>query len=566
MKQKSLKIGALLLGGAMLFACGACAPQQEHSTPVYPVEDDDVARTQLYVYNSAYTQDMLWLNTMKERFEALHAQDTCWEDGKKGVQVVVLHTAADFVNSPSELLEGREEVYFAFDADVRALQKENALAEISPLVYEQETEERSVESKLLPSQKEYYGVGEETQKQYYALPDRFGSVGFVYNYDLFEEKGYFFAKDGTEENPFVADTGMPISLGADGKADTWDDGLPVTYDEFFTLCKYIAKDGNIPVLWGGAEYETYFTWLAGGLAAMQNGYEQTLLSYTLDGKATNLGVIKNGGFAQDEQATIITQENGYELARSAGNYHALSFIEELTEKKNGYYGNLTFTEEFVKSQSSARKVFVEGLDGEREIAMLMDGSWWQGAYEYATQDTNEENTDGEASGEPLPKSTRFGWMPLPKASEDTPIENTTLDCLRSSAFIKANVEEWKLPLAQAFLRFVYTDDALKTYEQLTGTQKAVAYGESGVEAPQGTSFAQSLAEHRKAAHTVYPYFMAEGLEESERFFAPCEIWRAAFQLSAAQQYPVSAFVKNNTSVVDYFNGMYKYRKGNWIEK
>lgn len=566
MKQKGLKIGALLLGGAMLFACAACSPRQEHSTPVYPVEDDDVARTQLYVYNSAYTQDILWLNTMKERFEALHAQDTCWEEGKKGVQVVILHTAADFVSSPSEILEGREEIYFAFDADVRTLQKENALLDISSLVYEKTTETGSVEGKLLPSQREYYGVGEGAQKQYYALPDRFGSMGFVYNYDLFEEKGYFFAEDGTEENPFVADTGMPISLGADGKADTWDDGLPTTYEEFFALCKHIAKDGNIPVIWGAAEYEKYFTWLTGGLAARQNGYEQTLLGYYLDGTATNLGSIKNGGFAEDEQNTVITQENGYELARAAGNYYALSFIEALTEKKNGYYGNLTFTEDFARTQSSARKAFVEGLDGEREIAMLLDGSWWQSAYEYAMQDADDENADDETSSTPLKKETRFGWMPLPKATKDAPIEDTMLDCLRSSAFIKSNVEEWKLPLAQEFLRFVYTDDALKTYEQLTGTQKAVRYGAVEADDLQSASFAQSFAAAREAAYIVYPYLMADGLQESERFFAPCELWRAAFQLSAAHQYPVSAFVKNNTAVVDYFSGMYKYRKDNWIVK
>ncbi len=566
MKQRGLKIGALLLGGAMLFAGVACSPQQEHSTPVYPVEDDDVARTQLYVYNSAYTQDMLWLNTMKERFEALHAQDTCWEQGKKGVQVVVLHTAADFSNSPSAVLDGREEVYFAFDADVRALQKGNALAEITSLVNENETEILDIASKLLDSQKDYYGIGEGSERKYYALPDRFGAMGFVYNYDLFTQEGYFFAKEGTPEEPFVADTGMPISLGADGKANTWDDGLPTTYEEFFTLCKHIADDGNIPVLWGGAEYEKYLTWLTGGLAATQNGYEQTMLGYTLDGVATNLGSIENGGFAKDPQDTVITAENGYELARSEGNYYALSFIKELTKKKNGYYGGLTFSEDFAKSQSAARKAFAEGLDGERQIAMLVDGSWWQGAYEYTVQDADGEGSDSENTGEATMEETRFGWVPLPKASKDDVAQNTMLDCLRSSAFIKANVEEWKMPLAQAFLRFVYTDDALQQYAELTGTQKAVKCSAVDAEILQGTSFAQSFAADRGMAHIAYPYASTDGFVDNERFFAPAELWRAKFDLTAASQYPVTAFVKNNTSVVDYFNGMHKYRKDNWIVK
>lgn len=550
MKQKGMKIGACLLGGALLFVGVGCGGMQGSSTPVYPVEKDDEMRTQLYVYNSAYTQDMEWLNVLKAEFESLHAQDTCWETGKKGVQVVIHNVASDFENDAAQILKNREEVYFAFDADVRALQKGGALADLTSLVNEQETEGVAIKSKLTESQQAYYSIEENGAAAYYALPDRFGSVGFVYNETLFEEKGYYFSEDGTAEKPFVADMGGAKTLGADGVRGTWDDGLPVTQDAFFTLCRRIAQDENIPVLWSGSEYDKYLTWLAASLAAAENGYEQTMLNYTLTGTATNLGSIKNGGFAADGQATEISPVNGYELARSAGNYYALDFIEELTDLKNGYCGDVNYTEDFTKTQAALRKAFESGLGGEKRIAMIVDGTWFEGA-----DDTfSTERTLGDAD-------QRFAWMPSPLVTNRTGAESVMVDCLRSSAFIKANVEGWKMPLAQEFLRFAYTDDALRGYTELTGVQKALDYdlGESG------SSFENSVRQVRRDARQVYPYSMAEAFLLNERFFSPNELWRAKYGgMATPNQYPSVAFIKNNTSVVDYFNGMYKYRKDNWV--
>lgn len=538
MKQKGMKIGACLLGGALLFVGVGCGGGQGGSTPVYPVEKDDEQRTQLYVYNSAYTQDMEWLNALKTEFETLHAQDTCWEDGRQGVQVVIHNVASDFENDARQVLENRNEVYFAFDADVRALQKGGALADLTSLVTEDATETSSLESKLTESQKAYYSIEKDGRSAYYALPDRFGSVGFVYNQTLFEDKGYYFSADGTDEKPFIADMGGVKTLGADETKGTWDDGLPVTQDDFFALCRRIAQDGNVPVLWSASEHDKYLTWLAASLAAAENGYEQTMLNYTLQGTAKNLGVIKNGGFAADEQSTEITPENGYELARSAGNYYALAFLEELTDLKNGY-----------KSQTALRKAFREGLDGGKQIGMIVDGTWFEGAGETLTAERSTETNEEQ-----------FGWMPSPLVTKHSPSDGVMVDCLHASAFIKANVESWKMPLAQAFLRFAYTDDALRGYTELTGVQKALEYslGDSL------SAFANSVRQARQNAKHVYAYSMTETLLENEQFFSPNALWRAKFKgFATPNQYPSVAFIKNNTSVVDYFNGMYKYRKDNW---
>ncbi len=555
MKQKGMKIGACLLGGVLLFVGVGCGGQGG-STPVYPVEKDDELRTQLYVYNSAYTQDMEWLNALKTEFETLHAQDTCWEEGKQGVQVVIHNVASDFENDAQQVLGNRDEVYFAFDADVRMLQKGGALADLTSLVNESETETRSIKSKLTESQKAYYSIEKDGRSVYYALPDRFGSVGFVYNQTLFEDKGYYFSADGTDEKPFIADMGGVKTLGADETKGTWDDGLPVTQDDFFALCRRIAQDGNVPVLWSASEYDKYLTWLAATLAAAENGYEQTMLNYTLEGTATNLGVIKNGGFAADEQSTEITPENGYELARSAGNYYALDFIEELieelTDSKNGYRGSVKYTKEFTKSQTALRKAFADGLDNGKQIAMIVDGTWFEGA---------DETLMAERSTEL--KEKRFAWMPSPMVTKHRWSDGAMVDCLHSSAFIKANVESWKMPLAQAFLRFAYTDDALRDYTKITGVQKAVDYalGDSL------SAFESSVRQARRNTRHVYPYSMAEILLANERFFSPNELWWAKFGglagFAPPEQYPSVALIKNNTSVVDYFNGMYKYRKDNW---
>ena len=85
MKKNMVGVFSVLLTITTVLSClGGCKPPQ--GGPV--TEEIDPTKTQLYVftYDGGYGSE--WLYKIKERFEAVHANDTNWEDGKTGVQIV----------------------------------------------------------------------------------------------------------------------------------------------------------------------------------------------------------------------------------------------------------------------------------------------------------------------------------------------------------------------------------------------------------------------------------------------------------------------------------------------
>ena len=118
---------------------------------------------------------------------------------------------------------------------------------------------------MTEQQKAYFGIKEADGKvHYYAVPHTDGYSGLIYNVDVFDKWGYYFSSDIDTED--VSDwaiedlftKGTSRSKGPDGKANTSDDGLPATYEQFFILCDMISQDGNIPVTWTGENYKDYF--------------------------------------------------------------------------------------------------------------------------------------------------------------------------------------------------------------------------------------------------------------------------------------------------------------------
>ena len=349
MRKKWQKATACIMALAMSGVMMGCESAPTHSTPDAPIEEKDELRTQLYIYNTDFAGGSEWLQRLADEFELLHSLDTEWEDGKTGVQVIVRTSVNRDEDLTSRLKTGVEEIYFSIAPNYRSLAKQNLLMDLTELVAtELPNETRSIVNKLSQSQQEYYGVPTELEtassdtddsRTYYAIPYRSGTFGFVYNVDMFEKYGYYFSAEPTSElDLFVKTATERRSAGADGLWNTFDDGLPATYAEFFTLCDKISSNGHVPVTWGGATYGEYLTWLTNALATDCDGYEQTMMRYTLNGEATGLGSIRNGGFAAAEKSTRITDENGYELVRSSGVYRALEFVRKLTTTERYYDG------------------------------------------------------------------------------------------------------------------------------------------------------------------------------------------------------------------------------------
>ena len=134
-------------------ACGATlGPGEEASDP---------NRTQIYVYNfyGGYGSD--WLAAAKKRFEEKHKDDTNWEEGKTGVQVIIRNKKEDVMGISTQILSNTEEVYFTEYAYYYTLLGEGVLGDITEAVtdpLEEYGETRSVVDKLTDEQRAYYGV------------------------------------------------------------------------------------------------------------------------------------------------------------------------------------------------------------------------------------------------------------------------------------------------------------------------------------------------------------------------------------------------------------------------
>lgn len=567
--KKFFKSAAALILGCFLFAGSACAQ------PVIPgseiQEQIDHSRTQLYVYTYYGGFGTDWLSAVKERFEELHKDDDHWEEGKKGVQVYINPQKEDISTISSQILDSRDEIYFTEYAYYYTLRSEGVLGDISEAVTQplaEYGETRSIADKMNDAQRSYFGVQENGATHYYGVPHYAGYSGLIYNKDLFDEEDFYFAaepSDNTLEGRFIDQYNTEKSAGPDGLTGTFDDGLPTTYEEFFLLCDFIASSGMTPVAWNGTSYKTYLNNFMQSLVTTQEGYDQMMLNFTLNGDAKTLVTLQGGEPVPDASAIRIDNSNGYELARQAGKYYALEFMERLigeddyhnTLAFNGGYSHLNAQEDFLKA----------GNDGQTApIAMLVDGCWW----EMEADSIFDEMV--ASRGESFSKYNRnFGFMPLPKATQARADENLTngedgvkwtlYDELYSLCFMKANIAEWKKPLALEFIRFVNSDESLSEFTAVTNTVKALDYQVRAEDTAQLTPFGRSLVEVKESAEIVYPFSTNSVYVNNQRYFTTAELYKAT--VGSEKSWPSEAMHDENISAAQYFEGLLTYQSAEW---
>ncbi len=566
MKLKKLVICAALASAVCLTAagCGGRTPGGEKIDP---------HKTQLYVYNFAGGYGSDWLTALKTRFEEKHKNDTNWEEGKTGVQVFVSAEKDSISDISSQILNNKEEVYFSEYAYYYTLKSQGVLGDITEAVTDKLTEydeSESIEDKLSREQKEYFGVSEGGGVKYYGVPHYAGYDGIVYNVDLFEKEGYYFAKtpsDNTRDGRFIDRYNTVKSAGPDGVEGTFDDGLPATYEEFFTLLSYIKDGGTTPVIWNGFNYQYYLQRLAQALQVNYEGVDQSMLNYTLRGEAKTLATVE-GGNVSISAGEEVNDSTAWKLSKQAGKYYALDFLYQLVTNNN-YHNDLAFNPAY--SHLDAQEDFINaGEDGKtKPAAMLVDGVWWQS--EAGDAFDRMVAVKGENYNE---QNRNFAFMPLPKATREKVNETANAsadsrymlyDSIFSLCFMKANVADWKRPLAIDFIKFANTDESLNEFTKITNTVKALNYTVNDETKAQLTPFGKSLVQIKDASQVVYPFSANSVYLNNQSFFQVDSAFRTTVG-SKDHQFPAIAMRENNVSAENYFKGMATYYQKNWIVK
>jgi len=536
----------------LLFSVASCAGR-----------GNDVAistdKTQLYV--GVYTGELESgsLAEIAERFEKKYA-DYSFEKGKTGVQVVF--TDGRFDDSLKDtILDGQEEVFLDTAASSLYLSNLGLLLDLSelylsPMNYDlvrktagESNSQTSTFYNLVRADRRDLYRGIENHDAFYGVPGFSQYPCIVYDVDLFEEKNLYFKEGGG----FVSSPSDSKSKGPDGKAGTKDDGLPATYDDFFTLCDKIVSLDMTPIMWGGTVQE-YVSSLLTALATDNDGKQEAELNYNYNGTSERLiNVSSDGVVTHDQNSTVITAKNGYELYRQEGRYNALRWLKRLLSNKS-YYNHLDATSAaFTNKDAQEQFLYSKRSKTRKRTAMLIEGSWWcQEANGTFLAMSAEHAEDGR-------NNRKLGFLPFPKADESHVGEPLTiLERAVGDGFIKANIAEEKKELALSFLQFLFQRDSCATAITLDGQTRAVDFELANEEYGKLDYWSKCMYDLQQDAVTATMYSNSKIMQNypSDLWYSP-NLWRSLVG-GTTYTYPTTAMINDGISAAQYFRGGIAY--------
>ena len=442
----------------------------------------DKTKTQLYIGNFDGGMGSRWLDEYKKGFEALYANQS-FEKDKMGVEVVVLndketYAATNLERSMNSSCAGIN-VFFSELVNYYKFVEEGLVMDITSTVTSTiPGENKTIKDKLTETQQGYY----EIEGKYYGLPHYRSFRGIVYDKDLFNKKKLYIKANGQVAGK-EGDT--DLSHGPDGQPNTHDDGLPATYDEFFSWCNTVKTSKNItPIIWNGANKESYTKHLLDALFADASGATAGNAYYNVPETPTEFKVVTGfTGNTPNEQMLEISRDNHKMTEQIAGSYYSLEFLQRIIS--GNYYYSLSMNSTF--SHEEAHYDFLHSrFDPEmQEIAMMVEGTWW------------EEEANGVFEGmsdyEGASRSERnFGFLPLPKPNANYLGEPTLFDANQSILMINANCNEVKADLAKKFIQYISTDANLQLFNTITGIGRDYTYTLTKDQQEGLTSFAKDI--------------------------------------------------------------------------
>lgn len=545
------RILSLILALGVLFSLTACTPPGL-SEP----ESDRDGTTVLSVFNFDGGVGTTWLYDLKPLFEAQY-ENVSFEEGKMGVTIDIVPNKSDI----SSVLAQGYHVIFNEEIPFNDLIAQNKILDITDVVtsslsdVSNGAEPGTIQDKLDESQ-----VKALTAKggNYYALPHYEVYTGLAYDADLFKEKALYFAKDGG-----WTDDPSEKTCGPDGDfATEYDNGLPSSYEEFYTLMKKMVDETVAPFVFT-EQLPRYTNDLLAGLWAAYSGKDEFLLNVNFDSEGTNTKariMVEEGGNLVEKEVSI-DMSNGYLMSQQSGKYYAFDFLEKIAT--NGDYRSEKVTGSL--SHTGAQEQFIySNLEGKTApIAMLIEGSYW---YNEARDYINRsENTYKDRA-----KNRNLAWMPLPRQYKGTVTEgngkkNTLLETLSSFAVINASIKDnaGLVNCAKTFLKYCYTNKALVDFTLKSGTPKGVEYTMTKDELNQLPPYQRSLMELKAVSDIIYPYSNNPIFVNHQSVFdydQGSKIWETNSHLVA-----YLAFKDNGVSAKQYFLGT-TISQSDWVMK
>ena len=496
----------------------------------------DPDKTQLYV--GVYDGDLgtEWIfDEVFAKFEALHPDVQCVPIKQKELY----GDAFLLDNMPSE----QTDIYFLNGNTYQNYVARGRLLEITDAVTTNlDGETKSIEDKMDKTLQKHY----ELNGKYYAVPFFDAIFGTVYDIDLFEKEGFYFNTDG---DLLCDSNNTKLSAGPNGVDGDYDDGLPATYSQWKELVDTMAYSGITPYTWTG-EYPLYRQRFITGVWADYEGKENFDLNMSLSGEYT---------FAGDTAPTQISINNGYLLKNQKGQEYALQMAKYIIEK--GYYTSNAF--DTVNSHTDAQKNYLRSVRTGSKVAMIFEGGWWEkGAKAFM-------NSMAEEYGQQYDYGVRrFGFMPAPKADDGSSAAGTTLISSTGSSMVCINSNTKQPELAKEFLRFVHSEESLRTFTRVTGSVRPYEYSLTEEDRNQMTYFGNMMFDiyHDEKTQISYTGLYSDSVFIDEPVYLSYVNWSWGATINGTSTTdPFYEFSQDSSLTVSkYLEGMRtRYSKTSW---
>lgn len=456
----------------------------------------DKSKTQLYVANYNGGMGSRWLDEYAKGFEEKY-KNVSFEDGKTGVEVVTLNDPETYKadNIYNSMDRSSINVYFTEIADYYKFAEAELLLDITDAVTtDLEGESKSIEDKLNDTQKSYYNFN----GKYYGLPHYRSYRGIVYDRDLFNKEKLYIKENGQIGGK---EGDSDLSAGPDGTKGTYDDGLPATYDEFFSWCNTLLNVKSItPIVWTGAYKESYTKHLLDALFANNEGAVGGNAYYNVpdSGSTQTFNVVT--GFNGDEpivESKVITKDNYAQSTHMLSSYYAIDFLQRLVSG-NYFYKNSN------NSTYSHEEVHYDFLHSSfdsdmQSIAMMVEGTWW----EEESANIFEGMSDYEGASR---EERNFGFMPLPKPNATYAGGATLYDGNQSIVMVNKNCDAVHADLAKKFIRYISSEENLQLFNVMTGIGRDYDYTLTDAQYNNLSTFGQDIYDLVKNGNgIVYGY-------------------------------------------------------------
>ncbi|MBQ4053497.1 MAG: hypothetical protein IJD33_04075 [Clostridia bacterium] len=575
--MRKIQKTTLFLAGLMMASttCVACSGGVQYA----PEEKADTAY--LYVQCSQGGLGKEYLDKLATAFEEKFKDNASYfAEGKTKVDVVVSESKnavgpnllTSIANSDQNIFVAERTYYFDFLA-------QDLLYDLTDITKATLEDGTTIEGKLFDDQKESLTV---KNGKYYALPTFSGFTGLTYDAEVFEDNYLYFADDVNDCNKpyatssytgkaytgrgFVWDENSKKSTGPDGQYNTYDDGLPSSYEEFFYMMDAL-KETATPLIWTGNSMH-YTNYLFQALLCANSTKTEFVSNFTFDSKGEKIKVV-DGFDAQNEpiiKEVVITDDNGYETLQQVNYYKALKFLYHLFSNEE-YYDSRSAGQSL--SNTSAQKIFEESGPNPKtkDIAMIIEGNYW---YNEAASELKE--SEGKYANA---KNRNFRFMPLPAKEYGTVEENegTTITLADSLDYylvannnIKGNTEKKKL--VEEFVKMFYLDESLQQTNVTTGMPLALKYDLKKEQYDSLDNFPQSLWDIYKLSKDSDSYVTP--LSANPIFYNHTD--KFCFKSTGTRFHSViggierantyTAFMEYDATAKSYFEGM-KIGQTNW---